>query len=521
MICRGVYYNKQLSRMFLKRPAVCRSLHSKKATQLNFQSENEVEAEINTIGKEDSNGLKLAVLLLNLGGPESMGDVEGFLYNLFADPDIIRLPSFLSLLQKPIAYIIAKRRAPKSSEAYRSIGGGSPIVKYTQEQADLIQKRIVEKFGLPTDNAKVYFAMRYWNPYTEEVLSQYSISTSGSSLKLLEEIFYKDSSVWGPHAEYKVSHTVVPSWYYRPGYVRVMAKLILEQLLEFSIEEMREGVHVLFSAHGVPQSYIEAGDPYQRQIEECVRLISRAVSKQLQALDDKQNKHSLSKPIAMALAGAAQTADVFSPMTSSASSPPDASNVKEVQYHLSFQSRVGPVKWLQPYTEETLIDLGRKQQVKNLVVVPVSFVSEHIETLEEIDMEYKELAIENGIKHWRRVQALNTDEYFIDDMADLVMEALQSPALSVSEAVSGYSDFIENQSLGGGGSSSLGSGMVGGTKSNALTIDSRKRDETAPLGMTDSAEKMNGRFAMLGLLGTTLLEVLNNGHPMLSVLGIR
>eukprot|EP01035_Chromulina_nebulosa_P008001 gene8001-10822_t len=133
---------------------------------------------------------------------------------------------------------------------------------------------------------------------------QYSISTSGSSLKLLEEIFYKDSSVWGPHAEYKVSHTVVPSWYYRPGYVRVMAKLILEQLLEFSIEEMREGVHVLFSAHGVPQSYIEAGDPYQRQIEECVRLISRAVSKQLQALDDKQNKHSLSKPIAMALAGA-------------------------------------------------------------------------------------------------------------------------------------------------------------------------------------------------------------------------
>ena len=155
--------------------------------------------------------MKVGVLLLNLGGPETMEDVEGFLYNLFADPDIIRLPTFLSLLQKPIAYAIAKKRAPKSSAAYLSIGGGSPIVKYTKAQADLIQASLIEK-GL---DAKCYFAMRYWNPYTEEVLDQmqkdeintmvviplypqYSISTSGSSLKLLEDIFYNQPDKWGP-----------------------------------------------------------------------------------------------------------------------------------------------------------------------------------------------------------------------------------------------------------------------------------------------------------------------------------
>jgi Ferrochelatase len=183
--------------------------------------------------------LKLGVLLLNLGGPETMDDVEGFLYNLFADPDIIRLPSFFSFLQKPIAYFIAKRRAPKSSAAYLSIGGGSPIVKYTKAQADLIQLSLRKK-GLK--DAKCYFAMRYWNPYTEEVLEQmhndginsmvilplypqYSISTSGSSLKLLSDIFYNEPDKWGPD---KVTHTVVPAWYYRPGYVKTMASMIVE-----------------------------------------------------------------------------------------------------------------------------------------------------------------------------------------------------------------------------------------------------------------------------------------------------
>jgi Ferrochelatase len=160
---------------------------------------------------------KVGVLLLNLGGPETMDDVEGFLYNLFADPDIIRLPSLLSFMQKPIAYVIAKRRAPKSSAAYRSIGGGSPIVKYTEAQANLIQASL-RKNGLK--DAQCYFAMRYWNPYTEDVLEQmkrdgvnsmvilplypqYSISTSGAYVEVLGILFL--SITQGEHSFFSFS----------------------------------------------------------------------------------------------------------------------------------------------------------------------------------------------------------------------------------------------------------------------------------------------------------------------------
>lgn len=181
------------------------------ASRVYYSDPHSVEKSATMISSTAVKPLKVGVLLLNLGGPETNSDVEGFLYNLFADPDIIRLPTFLSMLQKPIAYAIAKKRAPKSSAAYLSIGGGSPIVKYTKAQADLIQEQLVLK-GL---DAKCYFAMRYWNPYTEEVLDQmqedgintiviiplypqYSISTSGSSLKLLEDIFYNQPDKWGP-----------------------------------------------------------------------------------------------------------------------------------------------------------------------------------------------------------------------------------------------------------------------------------------------------------------------------------
>jgi protoporphyrin/coproporphyrin ferrochelatase len=181
------------------------------ATRLSYSDPQAVLKTDMTVVDNQEKPMIVGVLLLNLGGPETMEDVEGFLYNLFADPDIIRLPTFLSLLQKPIAYAIAKKRAPKSSAAYLSIGGGSPIVKYTKAQADLIQASLISK-GL---DAKCYFAMRYWNPYTEEVLDQmqkdeintmvvvplypqYSISTSGSSLKLLEDIFYNQPEKWGP-----------------------------------------------------------------------------------------------------------------------------------------------------------------------------------------------------------------------------------------------------------------------------------------------------------------------------------
>ncbi|CAM9328141.1 unnamed protein product, partial [Ectocarpus fasciculatus] len=334
---------------------------------------------------------KLGVLFLNLGGPEKLDDVEGFLYNLFADPDIIRLPPGVNVLQKPIAKYISKTRGVQARAAYQSIGGGSPIVRYTTEQAALVQQEL-ETRGW---NASCYFAMRYWNPMTDEVMAKierdgidtlvvvplyphYSLSTSGSSMKLLYKYFER---YFRAHPNLNLSHTVVPYWFQRPGYIRTMSKLILHKLKEFTAEELQTGVDVLFSAHGVPQSYIALGDLYQRHIEECVLSLS-----------DQRLKTALDN--------------------------------NKLKFHLSYQSRVGPVEWLRPYTDDKIKEFG-KAGVQNLAVVPIAFVSEHIETLEEIDGEYRELALESGIKAWKRVPALNTDKDFIIDLADMVEESLE------------------------------------------------------------------------------------------------
>lgn len=314
-------------------------------------------------------------------------------------------------------------------------------MKYTRSQAQLVEEVLKQKGFTDT---KCYFAMRYWHPFTEEVLDniqkdeintlvivplypQFSISTSGSSLRLLQDIFYQNPQLWGPQ---KIKHTVVPSWYHRPGYITVMARLIVDQLKTYSSKEMKEGIHVLFSAHGVPISYIKSGDPYQRQIEECIRLISREVQAQLRS--ERSRPASISRKIALSLAGDHSSASSTAPSISTESDKvvalasellnvsTSSNEFPPIKFHLSFQSRVGPVQWLKPYTEEILVELGQ-EGVKNLIVVPVSFVSEHIETLEEIDMEYKELAEDSGIHNWRRVPALNTDASFINDMADLVV----------------------------------------------------------------------------------------------------
>lgn len=187
---------------------------------------------------------KNGVLLLNLGGPESLEDVRPFLYNLFADPDIIRLPETLKFLQPLLANIIATLRSPKSSEGYAAIGGGSPLRRITDEQADALGNALRSR-GL---DAEVYVAMRYWHPYTEEALQhvvrdgithlvilplypQFSISTSGSSLRLLEQLFKQDPVLRN------LKHTVIPSWYQRPGYVGAMVDLIEQELNKFDTPE--------------------------------------------------------------------------------------------------------------------------------------------------------------------------------------------------------------------------------------------------------------------------------------------
>nr|GMC98736.1 ferrochelatase-2, chloroplastic [Ipomoea batatas] len=399
-------------------------------------------------------GEKIGVLLLNLGGPETLEDVQPFLFNLFADPDIIRLPRLFRFLQKPLAQFISVARAPKSKEGYASIGGGSPLRRITDAQAEALKEALWEK-NVP---ANVYVGMRYWHPFTEEAIEQikrdgitklvvlplypqFSISTSGSSLRLLESIFRED--------EYLVNmqHTVIPSWYQREGYIKAMADLIQKELENF--EYPRE-VMIFFSAHGVPLAYVEeAGDPYKAEMEECVDLIMEELEKR------KINN----------------------------------------AYTLAYQSRVGPVEWLKPYTDETIIELGRKG-VKSLLAVPISFVSEHIETLEEIDVEYKELALESGIQNWGRVPALGCEPSFILDLADAVIESLPYVgAMAVS-------NLEARQSL----------VPLGSVEELLAAYDSQRRELPPPVvvwewGWTKSAETWNGRAAMLAVLVLLVLEV--------------
>mmetsp|Transcript_23946 Transcript_23946/g.67573 ORF Transcript_23946/g.67573 Transcript_23946/m.67573 type:complete len:495 (-) Transcript_23946:113-1597(-) len=425
---------------------------------------------------------KVGVLLLNLGGPERSEDVEGFLFNLFADPDIIRLPGPLAPLQNVIAYIISKRRAPKSREAYESIGGGSPILKYSNEQADLVRQSLEDRYGL---SVKTYIGMRYWKPFTEEALDaiqkddiealvilplypQFSISTSGSSLRVLQEEFAKHSSRYG-----NMVHTVVPSWYERRGYIDAMSNLIQNELDSFTAAEIEQSkkeqpdvapLHVLFSAHGVPKSYIEAGDPYQQQIIECVDKIGSELLK---------------------------------------NAAPGS-----LEIHLSYQSRVGPIEWLRPYTDDVLPDLGAKG-VRNLVVVPISFVSEHIETLEEIDIEYRELAEESGISNWRRCPALNTDPAFIRDMADIVYEALQEPVQTVTEAcVANNIGNVDLEPLDTVEVSTTGVGGVGADGALFQVSESLKQ-----------GERITARTAIAGVALAALVEFIS-GQPFTKFLGL-
>ena len=379
---------------------------------------------------------RVGVLLLNLGGPEQLSDVRPFLYNLFSDPEIIRLP--FRWLQKPLAWFISTSRAKKSQENYRQIGGGSPLRRITEEQGQALEQDLRNK-GL---DATVYIGMRYWHPFTEEAVArikqdgveslvvlplypQFSISTSGSSFRILEDLWKEDPALQ------KINYTVIPSWYERPGYVESMADLVRQEVDQCANPDEAT---VFFSAHGVPVSYVtEAGDPYQAEIENCTVLIMKALNR------------------------------------------PNPSV-------LAYQSRVGPIEWLQPYTEDELVALGEKG-TQEIVVVPVSFISEHIETLQEIDMEYREIALESGIQQFRRVPALNTYPKFIDDLGNMTVEALNSPPVHFAEVIR-----------------------------PGKTVKMYPQ-ENWEWGMTFAAERWNGRLAMLGFIAL-MVELISGQGPL-------
>jgi len=384
---------------------------------------------------------RVGVLLLNLGGPDQLEDVGPFLFNLFADPEIIRIP--FRWMQSPLAWFISTRRTKTSQDNYRQIGGGSPLRRITEEQGQALKQRLQE-LGQEAD---IYIGMRYWHPFTEEAIArikrdrqdrlvilplypQFSISTSGSSFRLLQRIWLEDPKLS------QIEYTVIPSWYKQPAYLQAMADLIAQELDKLPNPDK---AHIFFSAHGVPRSYVdEAGDPYQQEIEECTSLIMQTLN--------RPNPHTL-----------------------------------------AYQSRVGPVEWLQPYTEDAIEALGA-QGVEDLVVVPISFVSEHIETLQEIDIEYREVAEHAGIHNFHRVPAPNTHPLFIQALADLVIDALKSPSLKLYQ--------------------------VSQLKKKVKMYP----QESWQWGMTTTAEVWNGRIAMLGFIALVL--ELMTGRGLLHFVGI-
>ncbi|MEP7038308.1 MAG: ferrochelatase, partial [Acidobacteriota bacterium] len=317
---------------------------------------------------------KIGVVLLNLGGPDSLEAVEPFLYNLFVDPDIINFPGSF-LVRKWLAKLISSKRHPKIQEQYKQIGGKSPLKDFTLGQAALLEERLNEKFP-----AKVYAAMRYWHPFTEETLDelekegiekvillplypQYSMATTESSVK-----------EWKKHLEQrdsKIEWTLVEHYYDFPPYIDACVERVNQGLEKFA-PEIREKVDILFSAHGTPMKLVKQGDPYSGHICETVTAVMNR--------GRWTNSH-----------------------------------------HLCFQSKVGPQKWLTPSTPTTIEDLAKKGS-KLMLIVPIAFASDHLETLFEVGIEFAHLAKEAGVQQFEVTEGLNYSEKFIDALAQLAFQ---------------------------------------------------------------------------------------------------
>ncbi len=320
------------------------------------------------------------VILFNLGGPETLADVRPFLYNLFSDPDIIRIKN--NALRKAIAWLIAVTRQRKSRNLYRQIGGGSPLRKITDDQARGLEERLRAR-NLP---GKAYVGMRCWKPSIDDAVGQiirdgithlvalplfpqYSVTTTGSCFNYFRKLA-KESGL----AE-KCSISYVEAWYDEPLYVDSMADLIREGMKRFS-DSNPAGIQLLYSAHSIPARYVEEeGDPYLEMTRNCVDLINRRLGNASPSI-------------------------------------------------LCFQSKVGPVRWLGPPTNEIIARFGR-QGTERVLAIPISFVSDHIETLQEIDILYRQLAAESGIKEFQRAASLNLYPKFIEALAEVAARSFR------------------------------------------------------------------------------------------------
>ena len=314
--------------------------------------------------------MKKAIILFNLGGPDKLENVQPFLFNLFNDPAILNLPT---LFRYPLAKLISNRRTPTAKKIYQELGGSSPILKLTKEQSEALE------LSLNNDDQdseyKCFIVMRCWHPRAEDVVNdvknfnpdeiilmplypQYSAATTGSSIKEWKDICKKNNL--------KIRTSTICCYPTDENFVLAHKEEIVKKIKNL------KNFKLIFSAHGLPEKNIKKGDPYQWQVEQSVNKIVKSL------------------------------------------------NIKNLDWILSYQSRVGPLKWIGPSTDDIIIENSKLE--KHIVLVPIAFVSEHSETLVELDIEYKELAHKNGCKNYTRVPALGTNNNYIKAMSNLIIK---------------------------------------------------------------------------------------------------
>ena len=318
--------------------------------------------------------VKRAVVLFNLGGPDKPSSIQPFLFNLFNDPAIINLPNPIRWL---LAKLISKRRAPVAEKIYAKIGGGSPLLELTKKQAAALEFKLNKNNKI---NSKVFIAMRYWHPMIlatatsvkkfnpDEIIllplyPQFSTTTTGSSFKGWKATI-KKIGLDKPTKE-------ICCYPVDDKLVEAQTDLLRKELLK-----TRQKVRVLFSAHGLPKKIIQNGDPYQWQIEQTAKSIATKAE------------------------------------------------LKKNSWSICYQSRVGPLEWIGPSLDNEI----KKAAEDNIgiIILPIAFVSEHSETLVELDIEYREMAIGLGVPYYGRVPAIGTHPNFIAGLEDLVTNASKS-----------------------------------------------------------------------------------------------
>lgn len=320
---------------------------------------------------------RIAVVLFNLGGPDSLEAVRPFLYNLFSDPAILSLPY---PFRKILAWLISRFRETKAQKVYEKLGGQSPIFTNTIYQKLALEEQL--KKERPQDTFQVFIAMRYWHPRLSDILEnireyspdhivllplypQYSTTTTASSFREWDDETAKQKIKAKVHKIY--------SYPDNPSFIESHVCLI-----ELALDQTYSKPRLLFSAHGLPQKIVDAGDPYEKQVNQTVEAIIEKL---------RERKEGL-----------------------------------ELDFSVCYQSKVGPLKWLGPSIQEALQKAGSEK--KPVIVVPVAFVSEHCETLVELDMDYSEFAQKVGVPSYYRVPTLGTHPAFIRALTGLALSAL-------------------------------------------------------------------------------------------------